>query len=489
VIRIRYTDDIDNSPPVPVLTLIDLDYNYIVNEDFSFDGSKSSDPDGDELEFAWDFGDGTSSTIKNPTHSFQEQGRYQVKLVVTDVAGISQQTSKIISVGKPPTVSISSPIEGDEFFVGQIFQLQGEAFNYKGERLDNSSLTWEVRKHHADHFHPFLDATHGNDLELFPAPEPEDFFASTNSYLQIILKATDENGLTTEVNRLVQPLKINVSIESNPPGIEVAVDAYPLRTSEQIVSWKNHKLNVLAKDQPPFLFQSWRDGNTERERKITLREDGQSVLAIYCAQDFWFCTSDKECCSGSCASMACKFDTTGPDSSDVQVEEIGSDSKNEEENWDDFELDFNTDDQELVNGYTNQSLDDDVYYGLNEKNTVLLDDVENNLGGTGLALITIVCGISLVIAMLVGYSMAKRKKKKAPVANVKDDNKNPLGEGDSILHSEDEETGPSDLPNANIISDGTNTEALITVDSNGSATNSDRDVLNDASETSSSSSS
>jgi PKD repeat protein len=449
VIRIRYTDDIDNSPPVPVLKLIDLDYNYIVNEDFSFDGSKSSDPDGDELEFAWDFGDGTSSTIKNPTHSFQEQGRYQVKLVVTDVAGISQQTSKIISVGKPPTVSISSPIEGDEFFVGQIFQLQGEAFNYKGERLDNSSLTWEVRKHHADHFHPFLDATHGNDLELFPAPEPEDFFASTNSYLQIILKATDENGLTTEVNRLVQPLKINVSIESNPPGIEVAVDAYPLRTSEQIVSWKNHKLNVLAKDQPPFLFQSWRDGNTERERKITLRED----------------------------------------SSDVQVEEIGSDSKNEEENWDDFELDFNTDDQELVNGYTNQSLDDDVYYGLNEKNTVLLDDVENNLGGTGLALITIVCGISLVIAMLVGYSMAKRKKKKAPVANVKDDNKNPLGEGDSILHSEDEETGPSDLPNANIISDGTNTEALITVDSNGSATNSDRDVLNDASETSSSSSS
>ena len=312
---------------MPVIKLKQRDYKYEVGEEFTFDGGESSDLDGDELIFAWDFGDGTLSKEKEPTHSFEETGKYQVELVVTDAAGISQRTSMVINIGIPPTASILSPMEGDEFSVGQILHLKGEAFNYKGERLDDSGLTWEVRKHHADHFHPFLDLTHGNDLELFPAPEPEDFFAATNSHLEIILKATDENGLTTLVNRLVQPTRINIGIESDPPDIEVTVDAYPLRTSQQIVSWKNHELNIMANDQPPFLFRSWWDGNKERERKIKLDKDGQLLLAIYCAQEDSSCSVDEECCSGSCEMMTC-----------VSMASSSNDSMNEEHDVDCIEL-------------------------------------------------------------------------------------------------------------------------------------------------------
>ena len=118
MIRIRYTGDVENSPPLPLIQLKDRDYKYEVGEEFAFDGSGSSDPDGDELAFAWDFGDGTLSQLKEPTHIFQETGKYQVKLVVTDTAGISQRTSMVIYIGKPPTVSIVSPKEGEKFFVG-----------------------------------------------------------------------------------------------------------------------------------------------------------------------------------------------------------------------------------------------------------------------------------------------------------------------------------------------------------------------------------
>jgi PKD repeat protein len=385
VMRIRYTDDVDNTPPVPKIKLKDLDYNYTVGETFEFDGSSSSDADGDDLDYAWDFDDGTTSTNRKPAHVFEESGKYVVILMVTDTAGLAQQSSMVITIGKPPTVTISSPLEGDEFYVGQIFQLIGEAFDFQGNRLDDSKLTWEVRKHHADHYHPFLDPTDGNDVILFPAPEPEDFFASTNSYLQVILKATDSDGLTTEVDRLIQPWKINVDIESVPPGIEVSVDLYPLLTNDQIVSWKDHKLNIHAKDQPPYQFQSWWDGNTQRERKITLSDTKPTVLAIYCAQDYWICMSDEECCSGSCVSMACMSESI--DEEPGQVDDETDNEPESELDDDENKVDIMSGEDHPINEYINDILEGnekDIKEGFDaddEKN--IQEDVENHLEDTG----------------------------------------------------------------------------------------------------------
>ena len=36
--------------------------------------------------FNWDFGDGNSSTLFNPSHTFQQAGTYQVKLIINDTA-------------------------------------------------------------------------------------------------------------------------------------------------------------------------------------------------------------------------------------------------------------------------------------------------------------------------------------------------------------------------------------------------------------------
>ena len=49
-----------------------------------FDGSASSDPDGDALTYAWNFGDGSSGTGATPTHSYATAGVYEVSLVVSD---------------------------------------------------------------------------------------------------------------------------------------------------------------------------------------------------------------------------------------------------------------------------------------------------------------------------------------------------------------------------------------------------------------------
>jgi acid phosphatase type 7 len=58
-----------------------------------FDGSGSSDPDGDALTFAWTFGDGGTSTAVKPDHTYAEEGNYAVSLTVTDSKGLKSPTA------------------------------------------------------------------------------------------------------------------------------------------------------------------------------------------------------------------------------------------------------------------------------------------------------------------------------------------------------------------------------------------------------------
>ncbi|MCP4406149.1 MAG: PKD domain-containing protein [bacterium] len=70
-----------------------------------FDGSKSTDPDGDLLRYYWDFGDGTHGQGRKIEHSYISPGIYPVLLTVDDGHGLSNSVShtKIVAhVEAPP---------------------------------------------------------------------------------------------------------------------------------------------------------------------------------------------------------------------------------------------------------------------------------------------------------------------------------------------------------------------------------------------------
>ncbi|GAA4272993.1 hypothetical protein GCM10022258_22870 [Aquimarina gracilis] len=63
-----------------------------------FDASASSDPNGDALTYSWDFGNGTTSTLINPTITYNTVGSYLVTLTVSDGTNVSSEASTTITV-------------------------------------------------------------------------------------------------------------------------------------------------------------------------------------------------------------------------------------------------------------------------------------------------------------------------------------------------------------------------------------------------------
>jgi hypothetical protein len=65
----------------------------------NFDGSLSSDPDGDNLTFTWDFGYGNGGSGESFGHTFASDGEYTVRLTVDDPGGLSDEDIQQVIVG------------------------------------------------------------------------------------------------------------------------------------------------------------------------------------------------------------------------------------------------------------------------------------------------------------------------------------------------------------------------------------------------------
>lgn len=74
---------VENKRAIPKL---DVEYLPECNT-VMLDASKSSDPEGDELSYAWDFGDGQSGTGVRISHEYGKPGTYLASLVVNEASG------------------------------------------------------------------------------------------------------------------------------------------------------------------------------------------------------------------------------------------------------------------------------------------------------------------------------------------------------------------------------------------------------------------
>jgi PKD repeat protein len=67
----------------------------------TFSSAGSTDLDGTIASYAWNFGDGTTSTSANPQHTYTLAGDYVVTLTVTDNLGTSTVNTVPVEVTAP----------------------------------------------------------------------------------------------------------------------------------------------------------------------------------------------------------------------------------------------------------------------------------------------------------------------------------------------------------------------------------------------------
>ena len=121
----------------------DIDLCLPNNQDYnvSFDGSGSTDADGNELTYRWDFGDGSNDTGSNVTHVYKSRGEYNAKLFVDDGSGSACSSSSDtvnVKLNKGPVA-----IAGDDIIVCQGTEVIFDGSHSIGEEGEELQYNWD----------------------------------------------------------------------------------------------------------------------------------------------------------------------------------------------------------------------------------------------------------------------------------------------------------------------------------------------------------
>ena len=256
----------------------------------TFDGSASEDGDGDDQveTWSWDFGDGTSAVKSTPgvVHTYAAAQTYDVTLTVTDSHGLDSApvTKAVYSGEHAPSITITGPSPSATFAVGDSLDLTATATDQEDGDLTGTSISWTVRREHANHFHPYLDDVPGASVEV-EYPEPEELAAAADSWLVAYASATDSHGLTTTVSQKLLPQLVRLRFVTLPKGGRLVVEGATITTPRSVVSWAGHTFPVRAPDQQlkgkQYVFGSWSDGLPRKHDLVTPDERTRYVARFH----------------------------------------------------------------------------------------------------------------------------------------------------------------------------------------------------------------
>jgi glucose/arabinose dehydrogenase len=201
----------------------------------TFDGSGSSDPDGDALTYSWNFGDGSSGAGKTITHTFANDGKYNVVLTVNDGRGGSDAANPIaIQVGNnAPVPKITSPIANSLYTGGQTISFAGSATDPEDGTLAASKFEWSVVFHHNTHTHPFRTSIPGVTSGTFVIPKVGE--VDPNQWYSIHLTVTDSGGLKSSTVLDIKPRTSTFTLATNVTGLKLSLDSAAATTAPRAV--------------------------------------------------------------------------------------------------------------------------------------------------------------------------------------------------------------------------------------------------------------
>ena len=162
-----------------------------VNEAVTFDGSGSTDADGQVVRYTWAVDGQNVSGSETFTYTFTESGDYEVRLYVTDDDGVSATTTRTVTVNAPPTASIP-PVNATV----------GEETIVEANASDDDTIAryeWYV------------------DGDPVSTGEPLSYTFEESGTYQVRLEVSDNNGATTATTRAVSVESDETPTATNTP--------------------------------------------------------------------------------------------------------------------------------------------------------------------------------------------------------------------------------------------------------------------------------
>lgn len=180
-IPVSLIDEVANFSMQPDTLYLDNITNVVSFNDQSFEANL----------WNWDFGQGTTSTLQNPSLSFSQAGVYPVSLYVENDAGCTDTTIKSLVVAERPDAPDLGP------------------FNIcPGDMITLSDPTADFLEHYENE-NDVLPILSGNDLELGP------FFENTTIYVSGTYSQFESRIIPVDVNVDQFPTDFKIEIDTN----------------------------------------------------------------------------------------------------------------------------------------------------------------------------------------------------------------------------------------------------------------------------------
>jgi len=242
----------------------------------SFDGTGSYDFDNDPLTYTWDFGDGTTATGAQVSHTYAAgTEKFTAKLTVKDGLQAAGSTDVAVAPGNHSPKLTLTHLADSLFAVGEEVKVGATITDTEDGDLP---VTWTTLIRHCPenavcHAHP----DHGATGPEFAMP----FTDHTDSSLEITASATDSAGVTVSKTYIAKPREHRLTLTSN---VAAALGITPEGGAASAMVVEGAKVEVQAAEvasDGSSTFTGWSNGATGRLTEVTMGTTDLTLTANY----------------------------------------------------------------------------------------------------------------------------------------------------------------------------------------------------------------